>query len=272
MHGWRRALPLLVAAVLAGCGSGAGPGGGGDPGAILAAWQAFPAGANPRPLVITGGSVLGPQGGFPPGDAKLAFNNGEFDLAVALPAGPASSGGYPIISARAAFDRLGSAADPAKAGTSYRLPVVSASLGHARFDTDRGPRLLPAWRFGLARVTDPVWVLAVQPKALWTATPAPGPDLGFSATPTSDDRSLSLHFIGGPDEPTPCGIAYTTTAVESSTAVVVVLHEKPQRKADGEVACDAVGYPRTVALRLAAALGGRVLLSPSAALVPVSPG
>lgn len=274
-RGWLRAMSALVlAAVLAGCGSGTDPGGqGAGPAAVLAAWQAFPVAAGSRPLVITGRVVLDPQGGFPAvGDAKLAFSEGRFALAVVLPAGPTASGGYPVLSARAAFDRLGSAADPGKAATSYRLRVVSASLGSASFSTDRGPRLLPAWRFGLATVTNPVWVLAVRPEALWTAKPTPGPGPDFSATRTPDDRSLNLHFIGGPDGPSGCGIIYTTSAVESSTAVVAVLHENPQRKADSQVACADVGYPRTAALRLADPLDGRVLLTEYGVPIPVVDG
>ena len=42
-----------------------------------------------------------------------------------------------------------------------RLTVTGAHLGTAVFDTDRGPRQLPAWLFGLAGVHDPAAVLAV---------------------------------------------------------------------------------------------------------------
>jgi len=263
----RAALLVVLAGALAGCGSAStGPG---AAAAILADWRSFPAAANPRPLVPTGPTVLDPQNGFPDGQSKLAYVDGRFDLGVALPAGPATSNGYPLISARTAFDRLSSAADPAKTSTTYRLRVISASLGSARFDTDRGPRLLPAWRFGLAKVTGPVWVLAIDPKTLWTAKATAATDLGFRATPAADGRSLTLDFIGGPDEPTACGIAYTASAVESATAVVVVLHDEPRARADGEVVCDGAGHRRTVPLQLADALGGRVLLTPYGVPMPV---
>ena len=199
------------------------------------------------------------------GDFKEVYQNGRVDLAAALPASPPTAGGYPVLSATAAVERFHQAypEETVKgARTTPRLRIVKLTLGQASFETDRGPRRLPAWRLGLDRSQAPAWVLSVDPKALWTAEPTSATDMGFRATPSLDGRSLTVAFIGGPDEPTPCGIAYTGSAVESATAVVLVLHQKPQRKAGGQVACSAVGYPRTVSVQLAAALGGRVLLTP----------
>lgn len=268
----RAALPLALAGALAGCGSGGSdPGtGGGDPAAILADWRSFPVDAKPRPLVLTGPAILDPQVSL--GDLKEVYLNGRVDLAAALPASPPTAGGYPVLSAKAALERFHQAypGETVKgARTTPRLRIVKVMLGQASFDTDRGPRQLPAWRFGFDAIAGPAWVLAVDPKALWTAKPTSATDMGFRATPAADGRSLALAFIGGPDEPTPCGITYTGSAVESATAVVLVLHQRPQRKAGGQVACDAVGYPRTVSVRLAAALGGRVLLTPYGVPMPV---
>ncbi|HEV2886896.1 MAG TPA: hypothetical protein VGX49_08300 [Jatrophihabitans sp.] len=262
----RAVLPLAVALVLAGC-SPAGTDhavGDGNPSAILAHWRSFPVDADPRPPVLIGPTVIDPQSGFPSDEDREAYQEGRFDLATTLPAAPSTAGGYPVIAAKAALDQLRQAhpIDTFKgARTTPRLRIVAVTLGQAYFVTDRAPRRLPAWRFDLGRVTAPAWVLAVDPEALW-AKPTPGADLGFRATLLPDGRSLSLDFIGGPDEATPCGIAYTAVAVESATAAVIRLWERQQRQPKGEGGCIALGYPRTVTLRLAAPLGARVLLSP----------
>jgi hypothetical protein len=268
-------VPALAAVVaLAGCGPAGGnsAGGGGNPSAILAHWRSFPADATPRPPVLIGPTVLDPQSGFRNDDDSEAYQTGRFDLATVLPAATATAGGYPVISANAALDQLRQAHPIETFGdvrTAPRLRIVAVTLGQAYFETDRAPRRLPAWRFDLDRVAAPAWVLAVDPTALWTAKPTSATDMGFHATPGPDDRTLTLDFIGGPDEPTPCGVAYTATAMESATAVVIRLQERPQQGAHGEVFCTALGHFRTVTLRLATALGGRVLLTPSGVPLPV---
>jgi hypothetical protein len=261
-------LPLAVPVVLAGCGPAGTGAGTGDRPAALANWQSFPAEANPRPLVMME-TVLDPRTGFASGEDKVAFSNSAFDLAVTLPPAPASAHGYPVVSASAALDRLRAASMDDEKSTP-RLRIVKATLGQARFGTDRGPQLLPAWRFGLDHVADPVWVLAVGSTALWPFDPTSAADPDFHAISSPDGRTLSLDFIGGPDEPTPCGIAYTAVAVESATAVALQLQASPQRRVDGSVFCTLVGYRRTVTLGLATPLGGRVLLNPGGAPIPVT--
>ena len=55
----------------------------------------------------------------------------------------------------------------------------------------------------------------------------------------------------------PCGADYTTEAVESSLAVVVIVTAHPNGAAG---ACDAVGAHRTASVTLASPLGERTLL------------
>src|SRR3954468_16095313 len=252
-------LPAL-ALLAVGCGSGRTGEGqlvppGGDPAAALARWRSFPAEADPRPLVLTDGFVRDPASGFT-GDAdKEAYLAGAFDVAVTLPAGPATAGGYPVVPAKEAVDRLRATAGPGSTST-VRRRIVSAALGQFEFATDRGVRMLPAWRFGISGVRDPAWVLAVDSPALWPYQPdwAQNPNyLGARLEP--DGRTVSYDFTGGPDEPTPCGVTYAASMKESTTAVVIRLEQKPQREADGPVACDLVGYRRTVTVQLAAPLG-----------------
>lgn len=266
-HRWlcRAVLPLAVAAVLAGCGPGGtdSAAGNGSPSAILAHWRSFPADADPRPPVLTASTVLDPQSGFQNDADREAYSYGRFDLPAALPAAPRTAGGYPVISAQAALDQF--LQTHPKETSEESLPtlhIVSVALGQAYFETDRSPRRLPAWRFGIGRVAAPIWVLAVEPEALWTAKPTSATDMDFRATPDPDGRTLRLDFIGGPDEPTACGIAYTASAAESATAVVIRLAERRQRRVRGEVTCTAAGHFRTVTLQLATPLGHRVLLTP----------
>jgi hypothetical protein len=267
---------LLPAVALSGAGCGSGRTGAGqpvaptgDPAAALARWRSFPAEADPRPLVLVDGLVRDPSSGFADDGGKEAYLAGAFEVAVSLPAGPATADGYSVVPASEALDRLRATAGPGSTSAT-RLRIVTVKLGRTEFATDRGLRMLPAWRFGIASATDPAWVLAVDSQELWPDQRDVAGNQGFGATLQPDGRTLSYDFIGGPDEPTACGLAYTASARESATAVVIRIEQKPQREADGPVACDLVGYRRTVTLRLAAPLGGRVLLTTEGAPIPVT--
>lgn len=283
------ALVLVVAVLLAGCGSGhpvAAPGGpsgsaadgraappsGGDPAAALAKWRSFPVSADPRPVVLVGGAVIDPATGFRTGDGKLAYVSGAFEPAVALPSTPATSAGYALITARAALDRLRAAGG--KQSVPHPVRIVGVSLGQVSFDTDRGPRTLPAWRFTLDTATDPAWVLAVAPKYLWPVAAAGSPDRG--ATLSADGRTVTYRFYGTPAGPPPCGTGYAADVAESGTAVVLgvreVASDSPGGSASGLASgvapsgsavqgCTAIGALRAVTATLGSALGARVLLT-----------
>ncbi|HST49677.1 hypothetical protein [Jatrophihabitans sp.] len=282
--GYRMLLATLLAALalpLAGCGSGRTGAGEvvtprGEPAAALARWRSFPADADPRPLVLVYGLVRDPSSGFTGSGDKDAYGAGAFDVAVTLPAGPATVDGYPVVPAREAVDRLRATAWPDSTSTT-RLRIVSATLGRVEFGTDRGLRRLPAWRFGIDGVRDPAWVLAVDSPALWPYQPdwAQNPNsLGAALQP--DGRTVSYDFTGGPDNPGPCGAQYAASAKESATAVVIEVRQvgkqqaEPQPEGDVVVACEAMGYRRTVTVQLAAPLGGRVLLTADGAPVSVT--
>jgi hypothetical protein len=265
---WRRWLVLAVAIAvpLAGCGSIGFGSGDGDARKILADWRSFPVDDNPRPLVLTGPFILDPR--ELPGDYKETYQNGRVDLATPVPASPPTAGGYPVISAQAALDRFrqvyqvydvenieGDSPAP-------RLRIVAAVLGRASFETDRGPKALPAWRFSFDRVEAPAWVLAVDRKYLWRST-ATEPEL--HAGVSSDGRSVTYHFTGSL---VACVPDYAGDAVESRTAVVVRIREVTVDSSDG--GCPAIGVRRTVTVRLADPLGARVLLTSAGSVVPVS--
>ncbi len=290
--GWRMllvALPPVLALTMTGCGSGGSGSGrtgggqlvtpGGDPSAALARWHTFPADADPRPLVLADGLVRDPDSGFASGADKQAYLAGAFDVAVTLPTGPATADGYPLVPAKEAIDRLRATAAPG--GTSKtRLRIVSAALGTYEFGTDRGVRRLPAWRFGIDGVRDPVWVLAVDSPALWPYQPDWARGAGSGATLGPDGRTVSYGFTGGPDQQGDCGAQYTASAKESAAAVVIEVRQLPpqqtqqtgpRRADDGTVlVCNAMGYHRTVTVQLAAPLGGRVLLTADGAPVSIT--
>lgn len=248
----------------------------GDPQAALAAWQSFPVTSTPRPLVLTGGNVLNPPGGFATGDQKLAYVDGRFALATTLQTGPTAAAGFSLLSAKAALDQLRRHPPSTNSwNTAPPLRGTEATLTSANFGTDRGPRLLPAWRFTLAGVSGPAQVLAVAPEQQW----APKPALlepTVRASIAADDQTVTYSFIGGPAGRPPCGSDYTGKATESRTAAVlsVQLVTPPASTSPGQdpVACTAIGAQRTVTVRLAAPLGGRVLLTAQGAPIQVVGG
>ena len=270
---WRALAVAAAVALLAGCAQGpaTGPGrGAGRLRHVLRDWSAFPANATPRPLVLTGPPVADPASGFPNGAAKLAYLEGAFDLPAALPSGPAAVPGFPLITAKKAAGVLRSVAAKGPPVTS-RLTVTGVRLGTAVFDTDRGPRQLPAWLFGLAGVRDPAGVLAVAASRIFVPPghPANGRPFVDDAWLGRDGRTLTVRFFGAPSGTGPCSASYTLDRAFSSAAVAVAVQE---HKRDGTALCAAVGYPRRVTVALPAPLGGRVLVdAASGVAIPVTP-
>jgi hypothetical protein len=77
-----------------------------------------------------------------------------------LPPGPATAGGFQVISAQQAVALFRSAAATGPPA-GIRLTATRMRLGTGVFVTDRGLRRLPAWQFGFAGVRGPAAVLAV---------------------------------------------------------------------------------------------------------------
>src|SRR5439155_21176883 len=97
---------------------------------------------------------------------KVACAIRAFERPPHLPTGPASAGGYPIITADKAFDLLKSQAKDPPAG-GLRLTTSDVRLGTSTFLTDRGEKTMPAWLFAMAELDGPVAVLAIAPEAQW---------------------------------------------------------------------------------------------------------
>src|SRR5207244_1397636 len=147
----------------------------------MARWQDFPVHADPRPLVLTGPTILF-RGGFPTSEAKDAFLHGAIDGEPSVP--------HAVVE----IFRRG--------GTPYsgaRLVAIAATLDEATFDTDRGPRQLPAWRVEVDGVSKPFLVL--DPGVLDQAWPSKwDPEHGgFSQSRAwlhRDGQLLTYQFIG----------------------------------------------------------------------------
>jgi hypothetical protein len=188
--------------------------------------------------VLTGPTNLF-AGVFPSADAKDAFQFGVFETAPGVE--------------RRLLDVL-----RPKPPTEAAAPLVlrSAAPTIAGFLTDRGTRLLAAWRVTMEGINEPFLVL--DPDLYASAWPR-GWDperSGYStshATLAADGRTVALHFAGS------WAGEYAAEVYESRTAVVVLA--VLDRMGFGFVPASA--RPRTVTSQLAAPLGARVLVEPN---------
>jgi len=148
------------------------------------------------------------------------------------------------------------------------LRVVDATPVTVQVETSWGPATAPAWEFTLAGTSARLRYVAVARNERVTVTPpswdplnAPGGLAVESGTVSSDGRALTVYFIGSPGPGSePCGYDYTAEAVESATAVVVIVraaaHVLP---AQGEH-CSSLGARREATATLAAPLDDRAVL------------
>jgi hypothetical protein len=153
------------------------------------------------------------------------------------------------------------------------LRIVSAQPITLQVETTRGPALAPAWEFTLAGTAVKLLYVAVAETAGVQVTPPPEgagpPPVGiviWLAAVSPDGRRLRVFFTGsqGPGS-VYCGHDYTGEAVESTTAVVVIVRahssatEPPN--ADGvPVVCPNSGHDRETTVDLAAPLDDRAVL------------
>jgi hypothetical protein len=147
-------------------------------------------------------------------------------------------------------------------------------LGTATFQTDRGKAKLPAWLFSFRGVTDPAAVLAVAPpEVFYPPTPRPFSNSfsdyqDDSATVPRAGTQLIISFVGAPVGDRPCDASYSATSVHSAHAVAFSISS---RTVPFSGACLAVGYRRSVILRLSSRLGGRALiLASNGGVIPVT--
>jgi hypothetical protein len=167
-----------------------------------------------------------------------------------------------------------------RAGTSdcprcVPLQVTDARLSTATIQTSRGPASAPAWEFAVqgTRVTLTRIAVAARDGIIvtpppWDANNSPTGMSIESATGTVGGKQLTVSFTGAPETADkPCGADYTAEAVESDTAVVVIVVPHENGIPGG---CRSVGAPRTAVADLTGPLGERAVLEVKEGLpVPV---
>jgi hypothetical protein len=212
------------------------------------------------------GGMLVAAGGLPtdsPGDGRIRWEDGS------------SKTVHPISAAQALQELKAAATAPCT--DCQAIQVTGARLSEAVFNTSRGHATAPAWEFSLAGSRVIVTRIAVAAADGVSVTPPPwdsnDPPVGLSvesATGKVGGTELTVAFTGaqgGAEKP--CGADYATEAVESATALVVIVVE-PMNLPVG-AACDAVGYRREATVQLAAPLGDRAVLEVKQGLpVPVT--
>jgi hypothetical protein len=143
------------------------------------------------------------------------------------------------------------------------LYVTGARLTTATWETTKGPAEVPAWEFTIAGTAVVIHRVALAQQITvtpppWDSSNAPSGPAIQSATASPDGRSLTAAFTGAPESgDQPCGADYDGEAVESSTAVVVIVTQRPHLHFG---ACPAIGGRRTVEVGLASPLGDRAVL------------
>ena len=155
------------------------------------------------------------------------------------------------------------AAATSKCAECTPLEVTDAQQATGLIDTSRGPANAPIWVYSIAGTAVKVTRVAVDKSVTvdpppWNANDPPEGLSIESATGSADSKRLTVTFTGAPDGADKrCGADYTTEAVESDLAIVViiVIHANP---APG--ACSAVGAVRTATVKLADVLGERAVL------------
>ena len=157
------------------------------------------------------------------------------------------------------------------------LLVTDARPSTARIDTSRGPATAPAWEFAVQGTSVIVTRIAVGPEDAPKIVPPPwdanDPPVGISiesATRTHDESRITVGFVGarGPGDE-PCGADYTAEAVESATAIVVIV---TAHGGNPTGACRLVGALRTATVELAHPLGERAVVEVKEGRpVPVGP-
>jgi hypothetical protein len=152
--------------------------------------------------------------------------------------------------------------------------ITQASPDTAEFSTDRGRREFPAWRLGGPEVDGTFWALDPAIAATRWQPPEPAPPKPFDGLPhragsavrDRDGWTLHFTFVGAPPE----YVEYPSAEVIETRQAIVVLPLARYVGPPGPGWMPAVGYDRTVTVRLARPLGGRVLVDLDASPVTVT--
>ena len=236
----------------------------------LAQWAGFPVHAAPRPIVLTGPALTGPTSGFANRADKLAVSSGNVVLDTTLPSSPPTANGWPVMPASDALTRVqGGPPGGTKSGAPARITQVK--LDAATFSTDRGPQVLPSWRFTFAGIADPVDVLAIPDQDHWPHSPTPARNpLQLAITALPAERQATVSFYGAaPAGSGPCQAEYRADVLESTTAILVTIHAVTTGVSRATVqTCTADAHIRTLTVSVATAIGNRVFIDDHGAPLP----
>ncbi len=225
-------------------------------------------------MIVLGGGIV-----VPPRELReaLVFDTGRYRLDTAVPSGPSSLDGCPLITAGSAYGSLRRATKP-PSGARPVVKVRMVTLGQGTFVTDRGRQRLPARLFFAQGLRDPDAVLAVRPYVVPRSLRLQLPP--WVVAETEEEFSIASHG----------GRAITISFVgrhAANPALRRQLHGQRDAEPNGRrvhhqrdpvtaplpvnTICDAVGYERTVTDHLTQPLGPRVLIDGADAIpVPVS--
>jgi hypothetical protein len=147
------------------------------------------------------------------------------------------------------------------------LEVTDAQQATGIVDTSRGAANAPIWVYSIAGTAVKVTRVAVDQSVIvnpppWNANDPPEGVRIESAVGSAESKKLTVAFTGAPKGASEkCGEDYTTEAVESKLAVVVIVYRHPYAGSYGpNEGCDLVGAPRTAKVTLQSELGNRVVL------------
>ncbi|WP_091601603.1 hypothetical protein [Micromonospora mirobrigensis] len=206
------------------------------------------------------------------GRNKESLAAGEFAPVADLPTPPEPTGSViwndgsretvPLVGAEATL--AGFRADGARCDGCPPLRVTGARLTTLRMETTRGTATVPAWEYTLAGTGVRLVRAAVDPAATVEVSPLPWDSESPSAmsiekaTTQRGDRTLTVTFTGAPGPGSePCGVDYRAEAVQSVSAVAVIVHAHPN---SSQQVCPAIGAQRTATVELARELGERAVL------------
>ncbi|MHB8244027.1 MAG: hypothetical protein ACYDGN_01560 [Acidimicrobiales bacterium] len=218
----------------------------------LERWAHFPIHAHPRPTVLLEGAAMA-NDGFVTEDAKRAFLTG---CAIAVEGVPDE-----VVAVMRVPQTQASGAQSA-------LRVIGATLSAAPFATDRGRRMLPAWRVDATGVRGPIWVLTANGMAHCWMPSTPnhaGPHLLRSGILGPRETDLTVEFIGG----TEMFFDYESEVIEELAAVAVIPVRRGGTMLLARTPLTLEGHSRRLQVELKEPLRDRVLVNLDGSAVAV---
>lgn len=214
-------------------------------------WADFPVHRVPRPLVLADAEVKVEEG-FRTGEAQDAFEVGWLDWRVDVPDGVRQA-----VQRNTGMESVVPVPRP--------LAITHAGRDEFSFQTDRGPRDLPAWWLHGPELLKPVWVLDPTIER-WTpaaeaggeppAAPTQIPPLWAPIEIAPDGREITFHWL----QEAPQGeTIQRVDGIETDTAVSLAVIVEPKSWEPG-VGYTLQGITRRITAWLEAPLGARVFV------------